>query len=278
MSFLSRAEAPFLLAATASYLVATLLLWAHLFLMPRDFDNSQKRTPGDWGRALLWLGATLHLVAIAGQGPSLFLLKAGVAGLFGWLLIVSFLVIGARIGAASGAIVAPLALVAALYSLTAPQLHSYVPAGRLDAFWVAAHVFFFLSGYVALAFAFAASLLYLVQETLLKRKKLSGLWQKLPSLGVADEWIYRATSFGLSLLTLALILSVAFSSSQNPDYAALRDPKVLFSGATWAIFALYLLTRRHLGWHGRRSNLVVIYGFVVLAISFFSVPHLVPAS
>jgi ABC-type transport system involved in cytochrome c biogenesis permease subunit len=73
-------------------------------------------------------------------------------------------------------------------------------------------------------------------------------------------------------------LSVAFSSVQNPDYVALRDPKVLFSGATWAIFALYLLARCRLGWHGRRSNLVVIYGFVVLAISFFRVPHLFPAS
>ena len=275
MPFLTRAEAPFLLAATAIYLVATLLLWTQLFLWPRDGENSQKRTPGDWGRALLWLGAISHLVAIAGQGPSLFLVKAGVAGLFGWFLIVSFLVIGQRIGAASGAVVVPLALVAALFSLTAPQLHAF---GRLDTFWIAAHVFFFVSGYVALAFAFAASLLYLVQEDLLKRKKLSGLWRKLPSLSVADEWIYRATAFGLSLLTLALILSAAFSSLQNPHYAALRDPKVLFSAATWAIFALYLVARAHLGWHGRRSNLVVIYGFVVMAISFFGVPHLVPSS
>jgi ABC-type uncharacterized transport system permease subunit len=184
MSFLYRIEAPLLLAATTFYLVATLLLWVHLFLMPRDVDNPQRRTPDDWGRAILLLGAVLHLGAIAGQGPSVFVIKAGVVGLFGWFLIVTFLVIGRKIGAASGAIVAPLALVAALYSLTAPQLHSYVPAGRLDTFWIAAHVFFFLSGYVALAFAFAAALLYLMQEGLLKRKKLSGLWRKLPSL----EW------------------------------------------------------------------------------------------
>ena len=277
MPFLLRAEAPFLVGAATTYLAAMLLLWAHLFFWPREVEAPQKRSPGDWGRALLWLGALLHLVALGGQGPALFMNRAGVAGLFGWILIVFYLMVGHKLGQSSGSIVAPIALVTALYSLAAPQLHAYVPAGKLDAFWLAAHVFIILLGYVALAFAFAASLLYLVQENLLKRKKLTGLWQKLPSLGTADEWIYRATAFGLSLLTLGLFTGVAFSALQTPLYDALRDPKVLFSAATWAIFALYLVSRWRLGWHGRRSNLVVIYGFVAMAISFFGVPHAFPA-
>ena len=31
-------------------------------------------------------------------------------------------------------------------------------------------------------------------------KKLTGLWQRLPSLQVADDLIYRATSFGVAML------------------------------------------------------------------------------
>lgn len=275
MPFISRAEAPLLVAASAIYLVAMLLLWMQLFFWPKE-KEAARRTPGDFGLALFWLGAVLHLMALAGQGPSLFLFKAGVAGLFGWILIVTYLMIGQTLGQGTGAIVAPITLFAALYSLAAPQLHVWVPAGRLDAFWSAAHIFLILSGYVCLAFAFAASLLYLIQENLLKRKKLTGMWQKLPALHVADEWIYRATSFGLALLTLGLLTAIVFSEMQNPHYAPLRDPKVLFSGATWAIFSLYLVTRARFGWHGRRANLVVIYGFVVMAISF-GVPHLVPA-
>ncbi|HEX9997637.1 MAG TPA: cytochrome c biogenesis protein CcsA [Abditibacterium sp.] len=277
MLFFERLEAPFLFAATTLYLVAMLLLWTQLFLWPESDEKATRRTPGDWGRALLWLGAILHLGALAGQGPQLFLMKAGVAGLFGWILIVSYLVIGRKMGVGSGSIVAPVALVAALYSLAAPKLHLYTPQSRLDAMWISAHVFIVLSGYVALAFAFTASLLYFVQEGLLKRKKLNGLWHKLPPLRVADEWIYRATAFGLALLTLGLITGIAFSALHDPTYAALRDPKVLFSGATWAIFSVYIVTRARLGWHGRKSNLVVIYGFVVMAISFFGVQHLVPS-
>ncbi len=275
MSFLSRIEAPFLLISVALYMGAMLLFWIGLFLWPKESEEGNQRTPGHFAKILLWIGVTTHLFAIAGQGPSLFTLKAGVAGLFGWLLVVSFLLVGSKMGTGSGSAVAPVALCSSLYSLAAPPLHTFSPEGRLEGFWLAAHVFIILLGYVSLAFAFVSSLLYLVQEGLLKRRKLTGLWQKLPSLGIADEWIYRATAFGISLLTVGVVIGVAYSAVMQPSYSALRDPKVLFSVATWAVFALYLSSRWWLGWHGRRSSMVVIGGFVLMAVSFFGVPHLV---
>lgn len=271
LTLLSRAEAPFSTLATAMYLAAMLGFWAQLFLLPRG--GQPKFSPGAWGRKLAWTGAGFHLLALLGQGEVMWMIKAGVVGLFGWILMAAWLLFGRKIGDGGGAIVAPLALVSILYSLRAPRLHVWTPPARLDAIWSAAHIVLILGGYAALAFAFAASLLYLVQENLLKRRKLTGLWQRLPALHVADEWIYRATAFGLSLLTLGLLTAMAFSWLQNPGFAPFRDPKVLFSGATWAIFALYLVARVKLGWHGRRSNLVVIYGFVVMAISFLGVNH-----
>ena len=267
---LSRLGSPFLALASLCYLGAMLLLWAQLFLARTDIGRFSS---AGVGRALLWGGAVAHLVSIAAQGPALFSERAGVGGLFGWLLIVSFLLVGRRVEGGVGAVVAPLALCAALYSLTISPHAPWTPSDRFSAFWLVVHVFVILAAYVSLSFAFAASLLYLVQEALLKRRRLSGLWQKLPSLQVADEWIFRASSFGLALLTLGLFTGVIFSSEQ--PYHMLRDPKMVFSGLTWAIFALYLGARWKLGWHGRRSNLFVIYGFVVMAFSFFGVPHLV---
>ena len=277
MPVFARAEAPLLIAACAIYLVAMLLLWTQLLLWPKTRESA-RFTPGAAGRALLWAGAITHLISLAGQGPMLFTQRAGVAGLFGWFLIVSYLVGGKRLGAGSGSILASVALCAALFSLAAPVHQTWAPNNNLDSFWLATHVFLIIAGYVALAFAFVSSLLYLVQESLLKRKKLTGLWRKLPSLGAADQWIFRATAFGVALLTLGLVTGVAFSSVQVAGYAPLSDPKVLSSSATWAIFAAYLGARWWLGWHGRRSNMVVIYGFVVLAVSFFGVRHLMPGS
>ena len=279
---LARYESSLLLGAVAAYGIAMIWLWIQLFFRSNEPALEARPSSGSAtlrGRALLGVGALLHLLALVGQGASLFTVKVGVAGLFGWVLVVVYLLIGQRVGRASlGAFVTPVALLAALYSLTAPLLHPATPAReQLEAPWLMTHVVTLLGGYVALAFAFAASLIYLLQEGLLKRKQLTGLWQRLPSLQVADDLIYRATAFGLAMLTLGLFIGIVWQQRHHQHYAVLHDPKVLFSIATWVTFALYLGAREVLGWRGRRTNLVVVYGFVLLFISFLGTRHVLPS-
>lgn len=276
---LSRYEDLLLLGAVVAYLIAMLLLWSQLFFAA-DEHRAEARpwygSAGAMSRALLWGGAMLHLLALIGQGSALFSIRAGVAGLFGWILVLAYLLVGQRLGRRSlGAFVTPVVLLAALYSLTAPLLHRATPrAEELESHWLVIHVVMILVSYVALAFAFAASLVYLLQESLLKRKRLTGLWQRLPSLQVADDLIYRATSFGLAMLTLGLFSGVLWFQRHQPNYAPLQDPKVLFSLVTWLVFAVYLAARLWLGWRGRRTNLVVVCGFLLLVVSFFGAPHI----
>lgn len=274
LSALHQWENGLLLGAVGAYLLAVLALWGQLFFRADDSSPRVERWhegAGRAGRALLACGALLHLPALIGQGGALFSSSAGVAGLFGWVLAVAYLLFGVRLGRnALGAFVTPLALVAALHSLTAPSLPR---AQTLETHWQLVHVALIVVGYVSLAFAFAASLIYLLQEALLKRKRLAGLWQRLPSLQVADELIYRATAFGLAMLTLGLFIGLVWQQRYHPDYVPLRDPKVILSLLTWLTFAAYLGARWRLGWRGRRTNLVVVYGFVLLVISFFGAPH-----
>jgi ABC-type uncharacterized transport system permease subunit len=96
----------------------------------------------------------------------------------------------------------------------------------------------------------------------------------LPSLQVADDLIYRATVFGSAMLILGLLTGVA-GMAQQPDYRPMSDPKVLVSMFSWFPFALYLAARWWLGWRGRSTNLVVIYGFLILVISFLGAPHVI---
>ena len=270
-------ENAFLLAGLAGYLGAMLCFWTQLFFRADDLSARSERwhaASGKWGRALLVLGATLHLLALIGQGSALFSLGVGVAGLFGWILAVACLLIGARWGRDTlGAFVTPVALLAALYSLTARDLHRLARPEALETQWQIFHVVLIVIGYAALSFAFAASLIYLIQENLLKRKQLDGLWRRLPSLHVADEVIFRTTALGLAMLTLGLFIGVVWQQIYHPGYAPLRDPKVIFSALTWITFALYLATRLGLGWRGRRTNLVVVCGFLMMVVSFFGAPH-----
>jgi ABC-type uncharacterized transport system permease subunit len=275
IAFLSRSESTLLVIAVLCYCAAMLALWAQLFLRSEGATPHHHTTRVFGSRILLWLGAGVHALSLVGQGSTLFAVKDGVVGLFGWSLLLAFLIFGNRLGReiALGAFVTPVVLIATLYSLAAPLLHRFTPASQHAVPWLIIHVIVILISYVALAFAFAASLIYLLQDSLLKRKQLGGLWQKLPSLQVADEWIYRATSFGLAALTVGLLTGVLWQHD-HPGYAALRDPKVLISFATWFIFAIYLVARWRLGWRGRKSNWVVVGGFLLLAISFLGTPHL----
>lgn len=277
MRALEQWENALLLSAVGAYLVAMLALWGQLFFRADDSSPQAERWhkgAGMLGRAALAFGALLHGLALLGQGGALLGSSAGVAGLFGWILAVVYSLLGTRLGRDTlGAFVSPLSLLAALYSLTVPPLHRLARVEALESQWQIFHVVLIVLGYVSLALAFAASLIYLLQEGLLKRKKLSGLWQRLPSLQVADELIYRATSFGLAMLSVGLFIGIVWQQRYHPDYAPLRDPKVLFSLATWITFVLYLAARARLGWSGRRTNLVVVYGFVLLVISFLGAPH-----
>ena len=280
LPLLRQFEGLLLLGTVAIYFVAMLLLWAQLFFRvdePEEHTRAWHRAGGMSARVLLWVGAAMHGLALIGQGAALFRLQAGVGGLFGWILIVVYLLLDKKLGRVStGPFLTPVALIATLYSLTAPSLHRFTPAPEsLETQWLVIHVVMIMFGFVALAFAFSASLIYLLQEGLLKRKQLTGLFQRLPSLQVADDVIYRATSFGLAMLTLGLFTGVVWQMRHQTNYAFWQDPKVLFSCLTWLTFAIYLASRRWLGWRGRRTNLVVVYGFVLTVISFFGVPHVI---
>lgn len=281
-TFLTSLEGGLLLATVGCYLVAMTVLWAQLCLrrtksLEHPEGAHRLHLPHSFGIGLLFVGALLHLLALLGEGRVIFSDRAGVASLFGWVLVVVYLAVGRRLsGVSMGAFVTPVALLGALYAIAARPLHLNTSPQWLETQWLIFHVVIMLTGYVALALAFAASLIYLLQDGLLKRKKLTGLWQRLPSLQVADEWIYHATGFGLAMLTLGIVTSVLWQQLAFPSYAVLHDPKVLLSLATWLTFAMYVGARSWLDWSGRRSSLLVVCGFLLMLVSFLGAPHLLP--
>jgi ABC-type uncharacterized transport system permease subunit len=300
MIWLSHYESTFLVFAAVFYLAAMVgFWWQMLWRAPEendDFGRAASPRPPMWlaRRAsptntkseenktsrlirscdlILAAGAFLHLLALLGQGSSLLDVRSGAAGLFAWILLIAYLVLGRWGRSSLGALVTPIVLFATLFSLVAPPLHRTVPISQLETDWLIVHLSIILISYVALTFAFGASLIYLWQEKLLKRKQLRGIWQKLPSLQVADEWIFRATCFGTAMLTLGIGTGLLWLRL-HPEYQFFRDPKVLFTITTWNIFMLYLLTHWLLGWQGRQSRYIVVGGFILMVISFLGTPHL----
>jgi ABC-type uncharacterized transport system permease subunit len=123
-------------------------------------------------------------------------------------------------------------------------------------------------GVAAFALAFGVSIAYVLQERQLRRKKLSGILQRLPSLDTLDTLGFRMVIVGFPLLTLGVVTGTL--------WAVRLDPAAPPIGATqtmglieWALFAAVLLLRAVAGWRGRRAALGTMLGFLVACAVLF---------
>ncbi|MEO0324081.1 MAG: cytochrome c biogenesis protein CcsA [Myxococcota bacterium] len=163
-----------------------------------------------------------------------------------------------------GAFVTPVVLVFFLASSLGRSV-AHVPAGVRSAL-LPIHIVVNIAGFAAFALSFAAALAYVVQERLLKQKRLGGIFQRLPPLHVLDTFGLRATSIGVPLLTFSIISGVLIAVRSQPGLASLGATQ-LFAVVAWLVFAGVLLLRLAIGWRGRRAALGTILGFVcVLAV------------
>ncbi|TNF61051.1 MAG: hypothetical protein EP303_06205, partial [Deltaproteobacteria bacterium] len=83
---------------------------------------------------------------------------------------------------------------------------SYAPVSpRVESAMLSFHIGANVLGLVAFALAFTAGVAYMLQERLLRRRQLSGVFQRLPSLDVLDTMGLRAVLVGFPLLTFGMI-------------------------------------------------------------------------
>lgn len=114
-------------------------------------------------------------------------------------------------------------------------------------------------GIVAFALAFAVAAAYLIQENLLRARRISGVFQRLPALDVLDSLGLRLVTIGFPLFTVGVITGsvwaarmggLSFSTGQG------------FAVLAWACFAVVLIARLASGWRGRRAAIGTMLGFL----------------
>ena len=161
-------------------------------------------------------------------------------------------------------------LIAALIEYEAPR--GLMPALRSDI--VTLHVIVMLTAVGALYVAGGAALIYLFEESQLKRHRLGGVLGRLPSLATLDRLMYHATLLGLPFLTMGMAAGVIRAVTYNVEQWWF-DPMVLLSIGAWAIYALLLWGRMREDWGGRRVAYLAVTGLVLMfVIRFAAVPYL----
>jgi len=154
-----------------------------------------------------------------------------------------------------GAFVTPIAL---LMLLAAGLGHSVpeVPE-NVRSMLLPAHVLVNVLGLTAFTLAFAVASAYLIQEHLLRRRRISGVFTRLPSLDVLDSLGLKLLLVGFPLFTAGSV-SGAIWAAKNPGT---MTPAQMLGLVAWAVFATVLLLRVAAGWQGKRAAIGTLVGF-----------------
>lgn len=147
-----------------------------------------------------------------------------------------------------------------------------VPALRSDI--VIVHVSVMLVAIGCLYVSGGAAIIYLIEESLLHRRKTGGVLGRLPSLASLDRLIYHATLLGLPFLTMGMAAGVIRAETfKVPGWPT--DPMVLLSAVAWAVYLALVAGRVRGDWSGRAVSWLAVTGLILLlVIRFAAIPYL----
>lgn len=251
--------------------VAALLLYGTAAaLMGVSFARGDRRLPA--------VAAALVAVALVVHGAALALFTSRwgelpLVGLGPSLSTLAFLVgLGTLIASAPGTagtvrlLLIPVVVVLGVVATAA----GLVPADEATQFrgvWFVLHVVFAFLGYVGLTVAAAAGLMYLLQFRELKSKHFGAIFRFFPPLETLDRLGRRGILLGFPFLTLAVIVSWAWTARFR-GVAAPGSPKLAWVVVSWMVFVVAIMARAGGGRQSRRAALASVIGFVVVVIVY----------
>lgn len=138
---------------------------------------------------------------------------------------------------------------------------------------LAFHILSVVCADVAFVLAFGASLSILLQDYLLKRRKINYLIRHLPSLRTMDRFNSVCLVVGFFLMLVGVISGLSFVGSMKIEMLA-SDVRLLSSFLVLIAYALVLLARFYFGWKGRRIAVLSSFAFAFVVASFLAVGFL----
>lgn len=191
----------------------------------------------------------------------------GSMSLFAWLLALTYL--GLEIlhrQRSVGALVTSLLVVwIALVANFAPDNILNSPSARGPLF--ALHVTLNTWAYAAFALSFILSLVYLLQDRVLRSHHTGATFWRFPALDVLDRMARSSVYVGLVTMIVGVWLGFLYERRLT---GAIRwtDPKVVVTLAIFLIYLAYLGLSRTSRWRGARAARICALNFAVVLFSY----------
>ncbi len=252
------------------FLIATIVAYVGSFAAYLRFLNSGKTLTGRLGTIFLLAGLLTHYFALLTRARALHTVPYhdlyGSMSLFGWLLALIY--IGLELyhrQRSVGALVLPFILV----FLSAASI---APADRLtptDAHGptFAFHVTLSILAYAAFALSFVFSLIYLIEERLLRSHKLRDLVWRLPPLDLLDKMSKSSVLVGLVAIAAGTALGFLWVDRLSGKQSFF-DFKYVVTVLVLVLYAVYTRLSRTAAWRGARASKLCVFNFLIVVLSF----------
>lgn len=178
---------------------------------------------------------------------------------------------------AIGILLAPLGMVALGLGLVVPheQVVGMQQVQGVSA-WLPIHLSLLFLGVAGFALSGAVGALYLYVHNALKAKRFDVV-SRFPSLDWLDQTQFRAMLFGFLALTFGIAAGGALAvASLQQNWV--MDPKVVYTGLVWLVYAGALQSRLIWGRRGRFTAWVSISGFALMIFSLLGLNFILSSS
>ncbi|MEN6372541.1 MAG: cytochrome c biogenesis protein CcsA [Armatimonadota bacterium] len=247
-------------ASLAAYIIASILYLVNLHVKRKYFAA--------YGTAAAAVGFALQsvrLVMQAAAGELPFANAPEAMFFLSWTITAIYLLTFIRFRIpALGALAMPLSLIALTLVYRFPASTGQPFAGDV---WLRAHIVAIIASFALFAQAFCCAVFYLVQNKLLKSKKFKGMFRRLPPLETIDALGFHLVVIAFPMLTIGIAAGIAGVKFTGIQEAHNANVKLMASGLTWVVYALYLIAHSSAGWRGKRANSVLIIGAGLIALT-----------
>lgn len=172
-----------------------------------------------------------------------------------------------------GSIIVPVLSLILIWAFTFPSEIKPLPP-VLQSYWLPIHTVFAFVGNAIFFVSFFVSLLYLLLERGIKKKRFSSISTRFPSLEALDSINYRCMSYGFPFLTIGIITGSLWAGIAWGSYWN-WDPKETWSLITWIVYAILIHNRLTMGWRGRKTAYMMIAGFFSILFTFLGINFIV---
>jgi len=248
---------------TATAYLASFVLYVR-FLAAGD------KLTGRLGTLLLGIGLVAHYFALLERSRGSHTVPYhdlyGSMSLFGWLLALTYLGLELYHRQRSvGALVLPFILTFFVAAQLAPADRLSPPEASGPTF--AFHVTLNILAYSAFALSFVLSLIFLIEERILRRHKLGDVVWRLPPLELLERMSRSSVLVGLVSITIGMSLGFLWVYRLSDKYS-FYDPKYAVTLLVLILYAVYFGLAKTTAWRGARASKICVFNFVVVVLSF----------